>query len=112
MAAAPSSASFVQSRRRLFAALFTSAGIEDIDPSLAMRRPGRDGFREDDLPQSPAVLSFPPAAVRWLSRCRTPSARASDGRAAPGVTRTAMRAPARAKSLRSGRSRGIARATL
>lgn len=69
MAAAPSSASFVQSRRRLFAALFTSAGIEDIDPSLAMRRPGRDGFREDDLPQSPAVLSFPPAAVRWLSRC-------------------------------------------
>jgi uncharacterized protein (DUF1800 family) len=69
MAAAPASAAFVASRRRLFNALFSSAGVEDIDTGLAMRRPGRDGYRKTELPQSPATLSFPPAAVRWLTRC-------------------------------------------
>ena len=69
MAAAPASAAFVASRRRLFSALFNSAGVEDIDSSLAMRRPGRDGLREKDLPQSPAALSYPPPSVRWLTRC-------------------------------------------
>lgn len=69
MAAAPSSAAFVASRRRLFSALFSSAGVEDIDTGLARRRPGRDGMLPKDLPQSPAALSFPPQPVRWLTRC-------------------------------------------
>ncbi|MEO7014857.1 MAG: DUF1800 domain-containing protein [Dokdonella sp.] len=69
MAAASASTAFVASRRRLFSALFSSAGIEDVDSGLSLRRPGRDGFREKDLPQSPDALSFPPAPVRWLTRC-------------------------------------------
>ena len=69
MSAAPASAAFLASRRRLFGALFSSAGIEDIDSGFAMRRPGRNGFLPKDLPQSPQALSFPPAPVRWLTRC-------------------------------------------
>ncbi|HET9031456.1 MAG TPA: DUF1800 domain-containing protein [Dokdonella sp.] len=69
MAAAPASIAFIASRRRLFNALFSSAGVEDIDPGLSKRRPGRNGFLPKDLPQSPAALSFPPAPVRWLTRC-------------------------------------------
>ncbi len=66
MPAAPASTAFLASRRRLFGALFSSAGVEH--GGLAMRRPGRDGLRAKDLPQSPDALSFPPAAVRWLTR--------------------------------------------
>lgn len=69
MAAAPASTAFVASRRRLFNALFSSAGVEDVDSGLSLRRPGRDGFRNKELPQSPASLSFPPEPVRWLTRC-------------------------------------------
>ncbi len=69
MAAAPASAAFVASRRRLFSALLSSAGAFETDPGLAMRRPGRNGLRNDELPQGPAALSFPPAPVRWLTRC-------------------------------------------
>lgn len=69
MSAAPVSTAFVASRRRLFSALFSSAGIEDVDSSLSMRRPGRDGFRSKEIPQSPAALSYPPQSVRWLTRC-------------------------------------------
>ncbi len=69
MAAAPASTAFIASRRRLFGALFSSAGVEDVDSGLSLRRPGRDGFRRKDLPQSPDALSFPPAPVRWLTRC-------------------------------------------
>ncbi|MGB0133322.1 DUF1800 domain-containing protein, partial [Dokdonella sp.] len=69
MAAAPASAAFVASRRRLFNAIFNSAGIADVDTSLAMRRPGRNGILPKDLPQSPTALSFPPQSVRWLTRC-------------------------------------------
>ena len=67
MPAATASASFVASKRRLIGALFASAGATPTDPSLSMRRPGRDGLR-DDLPLSPASSTFPPAAVRWLTR--------------------------------------------
>ncbi|HQV49446.1 MAG TPA: hypothetical protein PLF10_09225, partial [Dokdonella sp.] len=66
MAAAPASAAFIESRRRLFSALFSSVGVADHE--LALRRPGRDGLRDKDLPQSPAALSFPPAPMRWLTR--------------------------------------------
>ena len=66
MPAVPASTAFLASRRRLFGALFSSAGVEH--GGLAMRRPGRDGLRTKDLPQSPDALSFPPAAVRWLTR--------------------------------------------
>lgn len=59
---------FVASRRRLFTALLASSGAGVTDPSLAMRRPGRDGLRDPDLPTSPATLTFPPAPVRWLTR--------------------------------------------
>ncbi len=69
MAAAPASTAFLASRRRLFSALFSSAGIEEIDSSLSKRRPGRNGLLPKDLPQAPAALSFPPASVRWLTRC-------------------------------------------
>lgn len=57
------------SRRRLFSALFSSTGMAQVDPAKAMRRPGRTGLRDMDLPQSPTALSFPPAPVRWLTRC-------------------------------------------
>ena len=66
MPAAPASTAFLASRRRLFGALFSSAGVEH--GGLAMRRPGRGGLRAKDLPQTPDALSFPPAAVRWLTR--------------------------------------------
>jgi uncharacterized protein (DUF1800 family) len=69
MAAAPASSAFVASRRRLFSALLSTAGPGLTDPALALRRPGRDGLRDMELPQSPSALSFPPAPVRWLSRC-------------------------------------------
>ena len=38
MAAAPASTAFVASRRRLFSALFNSAGIEDVESGLAFQR--------------------------------------------------------------------------
>jgi uncharacterized protein (DUF1800 family) len=66
MSAAPANAAFMASRRRLFGALAASTGA--ADPSLALRRPGRSGLRDPDLPSSPAATSFPPAAVRWLTR--------------------------------------------
>ncbi len=69
MAAAPASTAFIASRRRLFSALFSSAGIEDLDSGLARRRPGRDGLLDKDLPQSPDALSYPPSPARWLTRC-------------------------------------------
>ncbi|HET6546566.1 MAG TPA: DUF1800 domain-containing protein [Rhodanobacteraceae bacterium] len=67
MATATAGAAFVASRRRLFTLLSASVGAND--PALAMRRPGRDGLRDQNLPTSPDALTFPPAAVRWLSRC-------------------------------------------
>ncbi|NCT68177.1 MAG: DUF1800 domain-containing protein [Rhodanobacteraceae bacterium] len=66
--AAPANAAFVASRRRLFTALAASTGAPLTDPALAMRRPGRDGMREAELPTSPQALTFPPSAVRWLTR--------------------------------------------
>lgn len=68
MAAAPASAAFIASRRRLFNALFSSVGFQTPDSEKAMRRPGRSGLRDKELPQSPAALSFPPQSVRWLTR--------------------------------------------
>ena len=64
----PASTAFVASRRRLFAALLASAGANPPDPALALRRPGRTGVRDPRPPQSPAALTFPPDAVRWLTR--------------------------------------------
>ena len=60
--------SFIASRRRLFSSIFASAGLVQTDPALAMRRPGRTGIRDDSAPTSPASSTFPPAAVRWLTR--------------------------------------------
>ena len=68
MAAATANAAFIASRRRLFGGLLASAGFTDTDSSLARRRPGRHGLQETELPQSPSALTFPPAAVRWLTR--------------------------------------------
>lgn len=68
MSAATANAAFVSSRRRLFAALLASAGAPLTDPELAMRRPGRNGLRDADVPVSPDALTFPPPAVRWLTR--------------------------------------------
>jgi uncharacterized protein (DUF1800 family) len=67
MATATASAAFV-AKRRLFSALFASAGASPTDPRLSLRRPGRDGLLEPDLPASPDALTFPIASVRWLSR--------------------------------------------
>ncbi len=67
--AAATNAAFIASRRRLFSALFSSVGVDDPDPSLAKRRPGRDGLLDKNLPQSPNALSFPPSPARWLTRC-------------------------------------------
>jgi uncharacterized protein (DUF1800 family) len=63
-----SQSAFLASRRRLFAALFASTGSVAIDPSLAMRRPGRTGARDPDVPFLPASATLPPDAVRWLTR--------------------------------------------
>lgn len=60
---------FLASRRRLFSAVIASSGASVTDPALAMRRPGRNGLFETDLPAAPAALTFPPAPVRWLTRC-------------------------------------------
>lgn len=68
MAAANAQAAFLASRRRLFGGLFASAGLAEFDPGLARRRPGRSGLQDPDLPQSPSALTFPPPAVRWLTR--------------------------------------------
>ena len=68
MGMAVASSSFVASRRRLFSALFASAGVTSTDPALAMRRPGRSGMRDVPAPTSPDSSTFPPDAVRWLSR--------------------------------------------
>jgi uncharacterized protein (DUF1800 family) len=56
-------------RRRLFAALIASTAHAGAGSALARRRPGRDGQRGKDLPLAPSALTFPPAAVRWLTRC-------------------------------------------
>ncbi len=68
MSASPANVAFVASRRRLFIALFASAGANVTDPALALRRPGRTGVRDPDLPTSLAASASPPAAVRWLTR--------------------------------------------
>jgi uncharacterized protein (DUF1800 family) len=68
MAAASASAAFAAKRRRLFSALLASAGAPITDPDLSMRRPGRTGLRDEDVPASPDALTFPPPSVRWLSR--------------------------------------------
>lgn len=68
MATAPAQSAFLASRRRLFGGLFASAGLAEFDPGLARRRPGRSGLQDPDLPQSPSALTFPPPAVRWLTR--------------------------------------------
>jgi uncharacterized protein (DUF1800 family) len=67
MAAIAANPSFVASRRRLFAALFASAGVY-TDAALALRRPGRTGMRDQDAPTAPDSLTSPPNAVRWLTR--------------------------------------------
>ena len=68
MAVATANPSFVAARRRLFTALFTSAGIA-LDPSLARRRPGRTGSIEDlPPPSAPDSLSLPREDIRWLTR--------------------------------------------
>jgi uncharacterized protein (DUF1800 family) len=67
MASVAASPSFVASRRRLLTSLFASTGF--VDPALAMRRPGRAGTRDGtDIPTSPASSTFPPDAMRWLTR--------------------------------------------
>jgi uncharacterized protein (DUF1800 family) len=68
MPAATANAAFVSSRRRLFATLLASVGAPIADSGLALRRPGRDGLRDADIPASPDALTFPPPAVRWLTR--------------------------------------------
>jgi len=68
MASVAANPSFVASRRRLFTALFASAGVVGTDPALAMRRAGRTGIRDEDVPVSPDSSTFPPDAVRWLTR--------------------------------------------
>ena len=68
MTAAIANATFIASRRRLFTALFASAIGTSTDPSLSMRRPGRTGLNDPDVPFSPASATFPPDAVRWLTR--------------------------------------------
>ena len=67
MATAAASAAFV-AKRRLFGALFASVGASSTDERLSMRRAGRDGMRDNDVPISPDALTFPIASVRWLSR--------------------------------------------
>jgi len=67
MATAAASDAFV-AKRRLFNALFASVGASPTDPRLSLRRAGRDGLLDQDLPASPDALTFPPPAVRWLSR--------------------------------------------
>jgi uncharacterized protein (DUF1800 family) len=68
MASIASQSSFLASRRRLFAALVASAGAGATDPSLAMRRPGRIGARDPEIPVAPASATMPPDAMRWLTR--------------------------------------------
>ena len=68
MAAVAAYPSIVASRRRLFTALLASAGIPVTDAALAMRRPGRTGSREENVPVSPDSSTFPPDAMRWLTR--------------------------------------------
>jgi uncharacterized protein (DUF1800 family) len=68
MTAATANTAFVASRRRLFGALLASVGGTSTDPSLSMRRPGRSGVQDPDVPLSPDSNSFPPDPVRWLSR--------------------------------------------
>ncbi len=67
MAAVAAGTSFVASRRRLFAALFASAGVY-TEAALAMRGPGRAGVLAEIPPTSPDSATFPPDAVRWLTR--------------------------------------------
>jgi uncharacterized protein (DUF1800 family) len=68
MAAAAANPSFVAARRRLFTALFASAGVA-LDPSLARRRPGRTGSIEDlAQPANPDALNPPRQDIRWLTR--------------------------------------------
>ena len=68
MATATANAAFVASRRRLFSAIFASAGADGVDPSLAKRQPGMTGLRAETVPSAPDASTIPPAAVRWLTR--------------------------------------------
>ncbi|HEY0233145.1 MAG TPA: DUF1800 family protein, partial [Dokdonella sp.] len=68
MTAATANTAFVASRRRLFSAILASVGGTSTDPSLSMRRPGRSGVQDADVPLSPDSNTFPPDPVRWLSR--------------------------------------------
>ncbi|HKE47486.1 MAG TPA: DUF1800 domain-containing protein [Rhodanobacteraceae bacterium] len=68
MAAVAAYPPFVASRRRLFTALLTSVGVPVTDAALAMRRPGRTGTRDGHVPVSPDTSTFPPDAMRWLTR--------------------------------------------
>src|SRR4051812_29280626 len=68
MASVAVNPAIVASRRRLFTALFASTGAMRTDPALAMRRPGRTGVRETTPPASPDSSTFPPDAMRWLTR--------------------------------------------
>ncbi len=68
MTAATANTAFVASRRRLFGAILASVGGTSTDPSLSMRRPGRSGVQDADVPLSPDSNTFPPDGVRWLSR--------------------------------------------
>lgn len=62
------SSSFLAARRRLLTALVAGAGMVSTDPALARRRPGMTGLRDDTIPLAPATSTFPPDAVRWLTR--------------------------------------------
>lgn len=69
MTTATAEGAFLAPRRKLLAGLFASTVPVAADPATARRRPGRSGLRDPDLPLSPAALTFPPAPVRWLTRC-------------------------------------------
>jgi uncharacterized protein (DUF1800 family) len=58
---------FVASRRRLFGAMLASVGAHP-GAAPARHRPGRTGLSALDLVASPASMTMPPAAVRWLTR--------------------------------------------
>ncbi|HEY0180301.1 MAG TPA: DUF1800 domain-containing protein [Dokdonella sp.] len=65
--AAVATSAFIASRRRVFGALLGSVGAANATPA-SMRRPGRTGLSDADVPLAPASSTFPPDAVRWLTR--------------------------------------------
>lgn len=67
MTIATAQGALVAPRRRLLGALFAATTPATAPASLARRRPGRDGLREE-LPVAPDALTYPPAPVRWLTR--------------------------------------------